>query len=146
MSLTVQISLVKYSVRTSLTDALIIKTTKNFICLTSCLNFSNILLFKGFQEIFTMSFIPCRFYIVHQIKLGYHELWKYSYDMDSFIIYILVIILKISLERVLTDARTTLCAMILPLSWLTRVTSQTSSGCCTLFNIYLELFLKILHP
>ena len=43
-----------------------------------------------------MSFIHCRFCIVHQIKLGYHELWKYSSDMDSFIIYILVIILKIS--------------------------------------------------
>ena len=95
MSLAVQISIVKHSVRTSLTDALIVQTTNNTIFFTSCLNFSNILLFKDFQEIFTISFIHRWFYIVHQIKLGHHELWKCSSDMDNFIIYIIVIILKI---------------------------------------------------
>ena len=53
--------------------------------------------------------------------------------MDQFITCILVISLEPVPEGVLTDARTKLCSLILLLSWLTRVTLQTSSRCCIFF-------------
>ena len=57
--------------------------------------------------------------------------------MDQFKTCILVIRLEGVLEGVLADARTTLCALILSLSSLTRVTMQTSSRCCIFFFLHL---------
>ena len=50
--------------------------------------------------------------------------------MDQLKTCIFVIILEGVSEGVLTDTSTTLCALILSLSSLTRVTLQTSSRCC----------------
>ena len=105
MRRTVHIRLVKHKVRTSLTEALIVKTK--------------------LQEIFTISFFHRRFPSVHQINTRYPEFWKYFSHMEQVIMCIFVISLLwiMSLKVVLTDARTTLCALFLSVSSLTRVTS-----------------------
>ena len=66
---------------------------------------------------------------IHQINLRYHEFWQFSFSLEHVP------------EGVLTAAITTLCALILSLSSLTRVTLKTSSRCCK-FSIFWLNFKK----
>ena len=95
---------------------------------------------------FTIYFIDSRITIVHKINLRYQEFGKHSFYMDQFKTYIPVISLERVPEGVLTYARTTLFALILSLSAMTRVTSHTSTRCCIFFLTFCLNFSKYNSP
>ena len=96
-------------------------------------------------------------FCVQWFYLKYYKVWIFTPPCDVWYFYFIFITVKkimhhtsvqifisnlnwvFQCKGVLRDARTTLCALILSLSSLTRVTSKTSSRCCIFFNIYLEL-------
>ena len=83
------------------------------------------------HEIFTILSFHCRFPIV---------LHYFSHIWINSLYVFLSSVWNMFLKRVLTDARTNLCVLILSLSWLLRVTLQTSSRCCIFFNILIKHF------
>ena len=86
MSVTVHFRMVKHAARTSLTEALTVKTTPGFICFTNWFNFKSCTSLKssGNHQNWLISFFHYRFPIVHQIRN--REFWKYFSHMDHFIV------------------------------------------------------------
>ena len=86
----VHIRMIKHTARTSLTEALMVKTTQDL----------NVLPLELTSKIlYNIYVFHHRFPSVHQIILRYYEFWKNIFHMDQFIIFILVISLEPDMEN-----------------------------------------------